>query len=334
MDCSVGVKVKGVRMVMKFETSMFKKEMSDVSEMMTEYTREHVEYLSEKYSFKLEEALKFLNIEKKEERKEEKKEIQKGKNQILLPFCGVINNHWCNGVRLNYGLYTQCTNDKDKKRGFCKTCLKQGEKNGTGNPTYGTIQERAKAGNDFRDPKGKPSVRYANIMEKFNISKEDAINAAADLGLVIPDEELELKVVKRGRPKKSVAVSDTDSEASAPAQKKRGRPRKDKTIVSELATGDDLIAGLIKEAKQEVAKPTKSEPEKKNEPEITPDAVESDDEEEEVEVVKFTDPKTGIEYYKTEQNILYSMDSEPVGRWNPETQTIETDLFDLDEDDD
>ncbi len=326
-------------MGVNFEASEFKTEMSEMEEMMTEYTREHVEYLSNKYSFKVEEALKFLNLERKVEKKEEKKSISKGKNQILLPFCGVINSDWCNGVRLNYGLYTQCTNDKDKKTGFCKTCSKQGDRNGTGNPTYGTIQERAKAGNDFRDPKGKPSVRYANIMEKFDISKEDAINAATDLGLVIPEEELEVKVVKRGRPKKSVAVSDTDSEASAPTQKKRGRPRKDKTIVSELATGDDLIAGLIKEAKkdskpEEVAIPiVVGLPVKEIEPEITQEAVESDDEEE-IDVVKFTDPKTGIEYYKTEENLLYNMDSEPVGRWNPETETIETDMFDLDDADD
>jgi len=326
---------------MNFEANKFQTEMSEVSEMMKEYTREHVEFLSTKYSFKLKEALEFLNIEKREVEQEEKKSMTKGKNQILLPFCGVINSDWCNGVRLNYGLYSQCTNDKDKKTGFCKTCFKQGEKNGTGNPTYGTIQERLKAGNDFRDPKGKPAVRYANIMEKFDISRDDAIKAASDLGLVIPEEELEVKVVKRGRPKKSVAVSDTDSEASAPAQKKRGRPRKDKTIVSELATGDDLIAGLIKEAKQEVKQevvgPKDSAPDKKIEKEIAPDAVESDDEveEQEVEVVKFTDPNTGIEYYKlAEGNTLYSMDSEPVGRWNPETNKIETDMFDLDEDDD
>ena len=61
---------------------------------------------------------------------------------MLLPFCGVINSDWCNGVRLNYGIYTQCTNNKDKS-GFCKTCYKQGEKNGTGVSTYGTIQDRA-----------------------------------------------------------------------------------------------------------------------------------------------------------------------------------------------
>lgn len=306
-------------------------EMEMMREVTEKYTSDCVKQLATKYNFKVIEALKYLNIE----RHEEKKEIQKGKNQILLPFCGIINEDWCNGVRLNYGLYTQCTNNKDKS-GFCKTCHKQGEKNGTGIPTYGTIQDRAKAGNDFRDPKGKPSIRYANIMEKFDISLNDAQNAANALGWTIPDEELEVKVVKRGRPKKSVAVSDTDSEASAPAQKKRGRPRKDKTVVSELATGDDLIAGLIKEAKKSTQKeeeiPKKQEVEKPiTEPEITPDPIESDDEEE-VEVTKFTDPSTGIEYYKTDENVLYNMESEPVGRWNPNTQKVETIDLELDDD--
>lgn len=302
---------------------------SAVEEMMEDNTRVHVEKLSKKYNFNLNEAIKLLNIDKKETK-------SKGLREIILPYCGEIDKEWCNGVRLNYGLYSQCVNDKDKKTGYCKTCSRQGEKNGTGIPTYGTIQERAKAGKDYRDPKGKAAVRYANVMEKLGITKEEAIEAARVKGVVIPEEELELKVVKRGRPKKSVAVSDTDSEVSVATQKKRGRPRKDKTIVSELATGDDLIAGLIKEAKkEEVEKPIENVVKKNIEPEINAESLVSDDEEEvELEVERFTDPTTGKEYYKTDDNVLYSMESEPVGRWNPSTKEIETDMFELDEDDD
>jgi len=301
-------------------------EMEIVSKLMEKYTKDCVTELAKKYNFKLNEALKYLNIEKREE----KKEIEK--IQILIPFCGEIKEEWCNGVRLNYGLYTQCTNNKDNKSGFCKTCVKQGEKNGTGIPTYGTIQERAKLGNDFRDPKGKAPVRYANIMDKFKISLENAISEANKLGWTIPDEELEVKIVKRGRPKKGVSVSDTESEASAPIEKKRGRPRKDKTLVSELATGDDLIAGLIKEAKKDEENAIIERPKEKIEPEITTDVVESDNEEtEEIDVTMFTDPTTGIEYYKTEENILYNMDSEPVGRWNSKTNKIESLDLELDD---
>ena len=285
----------------------------ELNSLMEDYTIKQIIYLSKKYNFELEEGLKYVNLERKESKREK---------EIILPFCGVINEKWCNGIRLNYGLYTQCRNDKEKKTGFCKTCIKQGERNGTGKPTYGTIEERLNAGKNYRDIKGKEPVVYGNIMKKLNISKEEAIEAARKEGLTIPEEELEVKIAKRGRPKKSVAVSDTDSEASIATPKRRGRPKKEKTIVSELATGDDIIAGLIKEAKEEAKEEENKEANK-----------EENKEEEEVEVVIFTDPKTGIEYYKTDENVLYSMDSEPVGKWNPETEKIE-ELFDLDLDED
>ena len=121
---------------------------SAVEKMMEDNTRVHVEKLSKKYNFNLKEAIKLLNIDKKEG-------MSKGSREIILPYCGEIDKEWCNGVRLNYGLYSQCMNDKDKKTGYCKTCSRQGEKNGTGIPTYGTIQERAKAGNTYRDEHGK-----------------------------------------------------------------------------------------------------------------------------------------------------------------------------------
>ena len=211
-------------------------------------------------------------------------------------------------------------------------------------------------------------------MDKLEISREEAEKEARRFGLTIPEIEFEMKEVKRGRPKKSVEVSDTDSEISVEPEK-RGRPSKEKQVVSSLTPGDDLIAGLIKSAKGTIASeghmPTflnnaeehlannvhvdaqwpdelrekaatimadvpevKSEVKSdKSSPE--PSIKESDDEkdEEEVEVEKFTDPKTGTEYYKTEDNILYSMESEPVGRWNPETQEVE-EVLDLEEDED
>ena len=58
---------------------------------------------------------------------------------------------------------------------------------------------------------------------------------------------------------------------------------------------------------------------------------EEEEEEEELEVEKWKHPKTGVEYYITEDNILYSMESEPVGRWNPDSGEIE-EILDLEED--
>ena len=284
----------------------------------------------------------------------------KGK-KCILPFCGEILNS-CHGIKLNYGLYSQCMNDRDGNGRYCKTCEKQGKKNSTGKPTYGDITERMDV--SWRDKKGKEAVRYANVMDKLEITREMAEKSASGWGIVIPELEFEIKEVKRGRPKKSVAVSDTDSEASV-EPKKRGRPRKEKSVISELSPGDDLIAGLIKEAKEKsqtdvsilddnkeeelYTKEVKSLPdsgkvdevigelkedikvEQEEEEDDDEEEEEDDDEEEELEVEKWKHPKTGVEYYITEDNILYSMESEPVGRWNPDSGEIEK-ILDLEED--
>jgi len=292
-----------------------------------------------------------------------------GKSKCILPFCGSKIIGRCDGIKLNYGLYSQCMNEISDKDVYCKTCSKQGVKSGTGKPTYGDISERISLGKEWRDKNGKEPVRYANVMDKLEISREQAEKEASRFGLTIGEIEFEMKEVKRGRPKKSVEVSDTESEVSV-EPKKRGRPRKDKQVISSLSPGDDLIAGLIKSAAGEVAAsghmPTflnqasahvinnaeqemvvpedltnraaafmADVPKPKTEAAVSPppSEEEEDEEEVEVEVEKFTHPKTGIEYYKTEDNILYNMDSDPVGRWNEETQEIEH-ILDLDEDDD
>lgn len=294
-----------------------------------------------------------------------------GKSKCILPFCGSKIIGRCGGIKLNYGLYSQCMNEISDKDVYCKTCSKQGVKSGTGKPTYGDISERISLGKEWRDKNGKEAVRYANVMDKLEISREQAEKEASRFGLTIGEIEFEMKEVKRGRPKKSVEVSDTESEVSV-EPKKRGRPRKDKQVISSLSPGDDLIAGLIKSAAGEVAAsghmPTflnqasahvinnaeqemvvpedltnraaafmadVPKPKPKTEAAVSPrpSEEEEDEEEVEVEVEKFTHPKTGIEYYKTEDNILYSMDSEPVGRWNEESQEIEQ-VLDLDEDED
>jgi len=297
----------------------------------------------------------------------EKRSAARGKSKCILPFCGSKIIGRCGGIKLNYGLYSQCMNEISDQDVYCKTCSKQGVKSGTGKPTYGDISERISLDKEWRDKNGKEPVRYANVMDKLEISREQAEKEASRFGLKIGEIEFEMKEIKRGRPKKSVEVSDTESEVSV-EPKKRGRPRKNKQVISSLSPGDDLIAGLIKSAAGEVAAsghmPTflnqasahvinnaeqemvvpedltnraaafmADVPKPKTEAMPPPSEEEEDEEEVEVEVEKFTHPKTGIEYYKTEDNILYNMDSDPVGRWNEQTQEIEA-VLDLDEDED
>jgi hypothetical protein len=186
------------------------------------------------------------------EKKSSKAKITE-KPSVVLPFCGIIVNDWCAGVKFNHGLHTQCTQGRCKGDRYCKTCRKHADNSATGKPPYGDIEDRANYGVDYRDPKGKLTVPYANVAEKMGINLDAAHAAAAKLGWQIPAEQLVKRVAKRGRPAKSAAVSDTDSEdgeTKTATKKKRGRPSKPKT---KPTTQEDQIAMLVAEAYAETA---------------------------------------------------------------------------------
>ena len=166
------------------------------------------------------------------------------KPTLILPFCGEIQGDWCKGVKLNHGLHTQCTNGPRGTDAYCKTCRKHADNSATGKPPYGDITDRAKFTVDYRDPKGKLTMPYANVVETLGISMEAANAAAMTLGWTIPAEQLVKRVSKRGRPAKSAAVSDSDSDEETP-KKKRGRPSKAKVAAP---TQEDQIAQLVAEA--------------------------------------------------------------------------------------
>ena len=165
----------------------------------------------------------------------------------LIPFCGEIVEDWCQAVRFNHGLHTQCTNGQLSDGDFCKTCSKQAECSSTDKPPYGDIRERVKLGLLYRDPKGKQTVPFANVAKKMKLDIEVAKETATTMGWTIPEEQLVLRVVSRGRPK-TAAVSDSESEGDS--TKKRGRPKKIK--VKAIQTQDDLIAKLVAEASNEL----------------------------------------------------------------------------------
>jgi len=212
-----------------------------------------VEHLAEKYHFSPEDALAEItlgSLEVKRGKKEKPKRVDKPEKKavltpsIVLPFCGEIMEGCCLGIRPNHGLYTQCKNqpsaDGEK---YCKTCARQAEKTANGKPTYGDIQDRMeRPGLDYRDTKGKQVIPYGSVMEKLNISKEEAIKEADKMGWTIPEEQFEVPKKKgRGRPKKDASASDTDDETPKP-KAKRGRPKK----VQEAVETDDLISKLVK----------------------------------------------------------------------------------------
>jgi len=183
---------------------------------------------------------------KKRESSKTAKKVKKitAKPTVLLPFCGEIVEDWCQGVKLSFGLHTQCTMGRCGEDTYCKTCRKHADNSATGKPPYGDINDRAEFVVDYRDPKGKMTLPYANVVEKQGISMEAAVAAAATMGWTIPAEQLVKRTSKRGRPAKSAAVSDSDSDDETP-KKKRGRPSKAKVAEP---TQDDQIAQLVAEA--------------------------------------------------------------------------------------
>ena len=218
-------------------------------------TRDYAESVllaaAEKYGFDGAEALACLLSnktevvrEKKVKKVTEKKSVEK-KPQTVLPFCGEAQTDCCKAIRLNHNLFTQCTNSPAEGE-FCKTCNGNAAKN-DGKPTYGTVEDRMNAGRMEYSVGGKKVIRYSRVMDKLNITRDQAEKAAADMGVVIAEDQFEHEIVKKGRPSKSAEVSDTESETSQKESKKAGRPKKAMKAVKST-TGDDLIASLIANA--------------------------------------------------------------------------------------
>lgn len=217
-------------------------------------SRDIVSQLAQHYNFKAADAMKFLNLPSISSKKDTPKSDKK--ITIPLPFCGKILPNCCHGIRLNHGLYTQCTNEPTSNTydyPVCKTCEKQCSNSQFNKPTYGFIQERLDKGDNFVDSKGKKPIQYGNIMEKLEISVEQAREAASQLGLEIPEHQFTIEKKTRGRPKKSIAVLDTPSEPDGEntIKRGRGRPKKDKKIITE-DNSNDLIEKLKSVAQNEI----------------------------------------------------------------------------------
>ena len=213
-----------------------------------QFATELIRALSEKYNFDYADAMNYLNVNecKKVGKKVGKKSEDKIKNmvpKVLLPFCGVVNESWCEGVRLSHGLFIQCTNERAGEL-YCKTCEKQACANSSGKPTYGNINDRRLS--DVTINKKRVS-HYGNVMERLKISREEAVAEASRFGWTIPEEQFGVKRLARGRAKKVVDIKEKKSEKVS-SGRGRGRPKSDKKTVNSSASSD-LIGELVTKAK-------------------------------------------------------------------------------------
>lgn len=230
-----------------------------IKSICSEYGTYIVNKLSAKYGFDAEEASRELEmpaIKRTEAAAPRRKDVTEKKPKaakaekapvpsIPLPFCGVVVEGWCGAIIKNSKLYTQCTN-MPANDGLCKKCSKIVEKDGE--LPFGLISSRAECDSmSFKDPKGNAPVLYSAVMTKLKITREDAEAEATKFGLTIPEEQFAVVEKSRGRPKKT-AVENSDDEDSSD-KKARGRPKKEKPVKASSKVGDDVIKGLLQEAK-------------------------------------------------------------------------------------
>lgn len=231
-----------------FEVSVTKAMESAMAAACRDVSVALVGELAQKHGFDADSAIESLGLDRFVTKRSAKGKVTKTpKAKVIspampLPYCGYKNKCNCVALRLNHGLYTQCTQRPVKGTSYCKTCQQGVDRSATGKPTYGTIDDRLAVGVlDYTDPKGKRVLPYANVMEKMNISRE-AVEAEVKkfselVGTdTIPEEQFTKRVMQRGRPKKESSESSTEKKP-----KGRGRPKKK---VVDGADGD-LVAALV-----------------------------------------------------------------------------------------
>jgi len=227
--------------------------MKSVESLYKDAMRSAVLSCSEQYGFDSAEALMRLGVDsvtisvgKSKGTKEKKVGVKKvAMPSFALPFT-TCNPALCNGLKQNHGLYTQCPGAPVEGNSFWKGCIKQCEKNESGKPDNGTIEDRIKS--DFKGPKGDAPKHYTAVMKKLKLTTQQVLDEAAKFGIEIDEEHfiVPMTQTKRGRPSKKSA----DDNSASVESKKRGRPKKAPKDVKPEET-EDLFANLVSSAQEE-----------------------------------------------------------------------------------
>jgi len=223
-------------------TAIATKHSLDVSETLREFLPAEFLIESKKEPAKKEPAKKEKPAKNEKPAKLEKP-VKTEQPAFVLPWCGQIKDCWCNALRANYGLYTQCTMPPLPGESYCKTCSKHAAATDDGIPPCGTVQQRIAVDPfEYRDPKGKKATLYSAYMKKYKLTPETVRQEATKFGFTVPQQQFDTISSGRGRPKKSIALDDSTSEHSDSHKKKIGRPKK--TSHNEL-TPEDLVAAAM-----------------------------------------------------------------------------------------
>ena len=228
----------------------------------------------------------------------------------ILPWTGNINCDVCQGLKHCGGLFIQCDKSLHDNK-YCKTCSKQAQKNESGKPDAGTVEDRNSVGIlDYVDSKGRKAISFTKYMKKNNITKESLVRVAELYNITIPEEHF----VEKNKKSKEV-VKNEGKEV-----KKRGRPKKEVRIVNETDIINSIEINTSEEPKETIDDSIKEMEEESyiNDDDDNnnndDDNNNNDDDDDELDVSEIEiDGKT---YYKSDNNYLYNIDGDLQGYWN------------------
>lgn len=236
--------------------------VNDINSLVNSYGENLIRQLANQYGFDSQDAInKFIyletntNLAKPQENEQRKQDVESSsvvsspsvvstpsnKVKFVLPWCGNPDSNCCQGLKNNYGLFTQCMNPKHGKTEFCKQCVASIAKNDDEHPC-GTVKLRLQSGIfDYKDPKGKKVVHYTQYMKKFNITKQQVLDMANSHGISIDEAHFTPPTTKRGRPsKKTTIVNDSDEEHDP--KRPPGRPKK---LSTDEPSPEDIISDIL-----------------------------------------------------------------------------------------
>jgi hypothetical protein len=179
------------------------------------------------------------------------------KSSIPMPFiASEVSESSCQGLTYNRGLFTQCPKNRMENGDFCSGCQEEADKNASGCPNCGTVEQRLASGlYEFKDPKGRSPVSYVKLLEKLNITIDNALASGKEIDAVHFEEMIKVSKSHRGRPKKQSAsivaehVSDLFTQLTPDADDEE-RNAEEVSTVSEKKSSKKVVSEEEKEAKK------------------------------------------------------------------------------------
>jgi len=233
---------------------------------------------------------------------------------IELPFSGEIDEKRCQGIRTAGKLYTQCLTYREEGERYCKKCQKESEKNESGKPNNGDMEERQKVGlYEYKDKDGKNPWPYYKLMRKQGWSREYVEEIGAKYGIRISEEHYNEKEMKKPVHQKG----------------RKGRPKKEEKKVE--AVEEEVEAKVEEEVEAKVEAKVEEEPELELE-EVIEEEPESEleeviEEDEEVEVVEEIEEEGKIYLRSKSSGLIYSVEDTAnptvVGIWDTVKEKID-----------